>query len=106
MGSSARRLTFGGVIGVCAVLLSACGGSSGGASDGSASPGPAGSAPVSVVASTNVYGDIAKQIGGDKVKVTSIISDPSQDPHSYEANTQTQLELSKAKVVIENGGGY
>ncbi|WP_019630525.1 metal ABC transporter solute-binding protein, Zn/Mn family [Actinomadura atramentaria] len=61
---------------------------------------------LSVVASTNVYGDIARQIGGDKVAVTSIISDPGQDPHSYEADTRTQLELSKARVVIENGGGY
>ncbi|MGN9763536.1 metal ABC transporter substrate-binding protein, partial [Streptomyces sp. SD31] len=47
-----------------------------------------------------------EQIGAGKVEVTSIISDPDQDPHSYEANTQNQLALSKAKVVIENGGGY
>jgi zinc/manganese transport system substrate-binding protein len=49
---------------------------------------------------------MVEQIGGGKVKVTSIISNPDQDPHSYEANTQNQLALSKAKVVIENGGGY
>lgn len=66
----------------------------------------AASTPVAVVASTNVYGDIVEQVGGDKVAVTSIISDPAQDPHSYEASTQTQLALSKAQVVIENGGGY
>jgi zinc/manganese transport system substrate-binding protein len=59
-----------------------------------------------VVASTNVYGDIVRQIAGDKAKITSIITDPTGDPHSYEANTQNQLELSKADVVIENGGGY
>ena len=59
-----------------------------------------------VVASTNVYGDIASQIGGNLVKVDSIISDPSQDPHSYEADAQVQLALSKADVVIQNGGGY
>ncbi|MBC6462169.1 zinc ABC transporter substrate-binding protein, partial [Actinomadura sp. HBU206391] len=99
-----RRHAFSAVAGICAVLLlSACGNSPGSASGGSA---PAGSTPVSVVASTNVYGDIAEQIGGDKVKITSIISDPAQDPHSYEADTQNQLELSKAKIVIENGGGY
>ncbi len=61
---------------------------------------------IRVVASTNVYGDIAKTIGGDRVAVTSIISDPSQDPHSYEANAQMQLALSLADVVIQNGGGY
>ncbi|GHH85538.1 metal ABC transporter substrate-binding protein [Streptomyces capitiformicae] len=59
-----------------------------------------------MVASTNVYGDIAERIGGAKVKITSIVSDPAQDPHSYEASTQNQLALSKARVVIENGGGY
>lgn len=63
-------------------------------------------APIRVVASTNVYGDIAKQIGGDRVSVTSIISDPSQDPHSYEADAQVQLSLSRANVVVQNGGGY
>jgi zinc/manganese transport system substrate-binding protein len=83
------------------LLLSACGSSGGDAAAAGGSP-----ANVTVVASTNVYGDIAKQIAGDRAEVTSIISDPDQDPHSYEANAQTQLSLSKARVVIENGGGY
>ena len=61
---------------------------------------------ITVVASTNVYGDIASAIGGDLVDVTSIIEDPSQDPHSYEGNARVQLALSKADIVIENGGGY
>lgn len=43
---------------------------------------------------------MAERIGGGKVQVTSIISDPDQDPHSYEANTRNQLALSKARVVI------
>ena len=79
-------------------------------SSGSDSAAPGGAASpareVSVVASTNVYGDIVTQIAGSAVKVTSIISDPDQDPHSYEADAATQLALSKADVVIENGGGY
>src|SRR5690606_33562053 len=61
---------------------------------------------ISIVASTNVYGEIASQIGGDRVEVTSIIDDPSQDPHSFEADARVQLALSKADIVIENGGGY
>lgn len=92
--------------GACLALLAGCGSSSDSADDRNASASPAAATAVPVVASTNVYGDIVKQIGGDKVDVTSIISDPDQDPHSYEANTQNQLTLSKAKVVIENGGGY
>ncbi|ROQ40053.1 zinc/manganese transport system substrate-binding protein [Frondihabitans sp. PhB188] len=61
---------------------------------------------VLVVASTNVYGDIASQIGGDHVSVTSILSNPNQDPHGFEADAQTQLAISKAQLIIENGGGY
>jgi zinc/manganese transport system substrate-binding protein len=61
---------------------------------------------VQVVASTNVYGDLARAVGGDRVHVTSVIDDPSADPHSYEANVRTQLAVSQADLVIENGGGY
>ncbi len=96
-----RAALFGAALVSVAVLGAACGSSASG--DSAASPTPAG---VSVVASTNVYGDIAKQIAGDKATITSIISDPAADPHSYEANTRTQLDLSRADVVIENGGGY
>ncbi|MFU8946566.1 metal ABC transporter solute-binding protein, Zn/Mn family [Mycetocola zhadangensis] len=59
-----------------------------------------------VVSSTNVYGSIASIIGGEHVDVTSIIDSAAQDPHSYEASAQDQLAISKADVVIENGGGY
>ncbi|MDQ1583605.1 MAG: zinc/manganese transport system substrate-binding protein [Microbacteriaceae bacterium] len=76
------------------------------ASSPSQTGGTSGSSTISVVTSTNVYGDIAKSIGGSAVTVTSIMSDPAQDPHSFEASVQNQLELSKANVVIENGGGY
>jgi zinc/manganese transport system substrate-binding protein len=87
------------------MVVSACGSS---AQEDPASSGvsPSGDTSLSVVASTNVYGDVVKQIAGDKVKITSIISDPDADPHSYEANSRTQLELSRADIIIENGGGY
>ncbi|UJP09668.1 zinc ABC transporter substrate-binding protein [Microbacterium sp. KUDC0406] len=61
---------------------------------------------VQVVASTNVYGDIAASIGGDRVDVTSIIDDAAKDPHSYEASARDMLQVSHADLVIENGGGY
>lgn len=74
---------------------------------GSASPSASTStAAINVVASTNVWGDIASQIGGNKVQVTSIISDPNQDPHEFQASARNQLALSQAQLVIENGGGY
>lgn len=95
-----------GVTTALALSLSACGGSDAAPAGGAGASPVAAAKALSIVASTNVYGDIAQQIGGDKVKITSIISDPAQDPHSYEANTTTQLALSKADLVIENGGGY
>jgi zinc/manganese transport system substrate-binding protein len=96
--STPRRLAL--LTGASVALLAGCGSSSDSA-DAKSAP-----AKVPVVASTNVYGDIVRSIGAGKVDVTSVISDPDQDPHSYEANTQNQLALSKAKVVVENGGGY
>ncbi|MFH8496477.1 metal ABC transporter solute-binding protein, Zn/Mn family [Streptomyces coeruleorubidus] len=96
--STSRRLAL--LTGASLALLAGCGSSSDSADAESTS------AKVPVVASTNVYGDIVRSIGADKVDVTSVISDPDQDPHSYEADTQNQLALSKAKVVVENGGGY
>ncbi|WP_020076211.1 zinc ABC transporter substrate-binding protein [Cryocola sp. 340MFSha3.1] len=79
-----------------ALTLAGCSSSSAGSDDGT----------VRVVASTDVYGDIATTIGGDAVHVTSLMTDPAQDPHSFEASAQNQLAVSKADVVIENGGGY
>lgn len=96
--STSRRLAL--LTSTSLALLAGCGSSSDSA-DAKSTP-----ARVAVVASTNVYGDIARRIGGDRVHVTSVISDPDQDPHSYEANPRNQLALSEAKVVIENGGGY
>ncbi len=59
-----------------------------------------------MVASTNVYGDIARRIGGDLVDVVSIIDDSAKDPHDYAADARDRLAISQADVVIENGGGY
>ena len=61
---------------------------------------------VKVLASTNVWGDIAKQLGGDWVEVTVILDDPMQDPHSYEASARDQLAVNDAELIVMNGGGY
>ena len=61
---------------------------------------------IRIVASTNVWGDIAKSIGGESVEVVSIIDSFGQDPHSYEASARDQLAVNDADLVIANGGGY
>lgn len=72
-----------------------------------ASPGGAdGEAVLQVVASTSVYAEVARAVGGPSVQVHAIVDKTSQDPHSYEATARDKLALSKADVVIANGGGY
>src|SRR6516165_5035808 len=62
--------------------------------------------PIKVVAAENVYGDIARQIGGSDVTVTSILSNPNQDPHEFEASASTSRAIADARLVIYNGAGY
>lgn len=89
--------------GILAVTLAACsGGASGSGSTASASAG----APIAVLTSTNVWGDVVAQVGGDLVEVTSVISEPSADPHAYQSTARDQLALSKAALIVQNGGGY
>lgn len=67
---------------------------------------PAFADPVKVVAAENFYGDLASQIGGANVAVTSILSDPDTDPHLFEASPDTAKAMSDAKIVIVNGVDY
>ena len=65
-----------------------------------------GTGPIRIVASTNVWGDIAHQISGDEATVTALIDNVNQDPHSFEASARDQLAVQDADIVIMNGGGY
>jgi zinc/manganese transport system substrate-binding protein len=76
------------------LLLSACGSST------------ATTATVDVVAAENTYGNIAAQIGGPHVSVTSILTSPSADPHLFEPGTSSGLAVARAQVVLQNGLGY
>ena len=67
---------------------------------------PAFADPVKVVAAENFYGDMASQVGGANVAVTSILSSPDQDPHLFEVSPDTAKALTDAKVVILNGVDY
>src|SRR5690606_41330361 len=59
-----------------------------------------------VVASTDVWGSVAATVAGDHVPVTSIISGPQHDPHSYEASPADAAAPTDAALVVSNGGGY
>jgi zinc/manganese transport system substrate-binding protein len=85
---------------VGSLVLAACGSSPSGhgatSSDGM----------IRVVAAENEYGNVAAQVGGRYVSVTSVESNPNTDPHSYEVSPGVAEALSSAQVVIQNGVGY
>jgi zinc/manganese transport system substrate-binding protein len=63
-------------------------------------------APLRIVAAENVYGDIAAQIGGDAVSVVSVLNNPAQDPHLFEASASVARAVADADLVIYNGANY
>jgi zinc/manganese transport system substrate-binding protein len=62
--------------------------------------------PVKIVAAENFYGQVAKQIGGDYVQVTSLLQNPQQDPHLFSSSPATAKAMAQAQLVIFNGLGY
>jgi zinc/manganese transport system substrate-binding protein len=63
-------------------------------------------ARVRVVAAENVYGDVAQQLGRDRVAVTSLMSNPQQDPHLFEASPAAARALADAEIAAWNGADY
>lgn len=61
---------------------------------------------IAVVAAQNFYGDIARQIGGDRISVASIMSNPDQDPHLFETTPGVVRQIANARIVIVNGADY
>lgn len=61
---------------------------------------------VPIVAAENFYGDVAHQIGGTDVRVTSILSNPDEDPHLFEVSPSVARAISGAKLVIYSGIDY
>jgi zinc/manganese transport system substrate-binding protein len=63
-------------------------------------------AAINIIAAENFYGDVARQIGGDSVSVTSILTNPGQDPHLFEVSPSVARLLSAAAIVVYNGADY
>ena len=78
-----------------ALPLSGCGSTSSASTTG-----------VRVVAAENFWGSIAKQIAGDEADVQSIITNPAQDPHSYEPTANDARTMAMSQLAIVNGVGY
>jgi zinc/manganese transport system substrate-binding protein len=65
-----------------------------------------GQGPIAIVAAENIYGSVAQDIGGPQVSVASILSNPNQDPHLFEADASTARLVSRADIAIENGAAF
>lgn len=76
------------------VLLSGC------------AKGPKKSSKISIVTTTNVYADIAKNVVGKYGTTQAIIKNPNSDPHDFEPTTNDGKRLSNADIIIANGLGY
>ena len=61
---------------------------------------------IAVVAAENFYGDIARQIGGDRVTVVSIMNSPDQDPHLFETTPSIVRQIAGAQIAVLNGADY
>jgi ABC-type Zn uptake system ZnuABC Zn-binding protein ZnuA len=71
---------------------------------------PAGSAEqrhgriLRVVATTTQVGDFARNLGGDRVQVTSLLK-PNLDAHDFEPSPADVEAIARADLVVENGAG-
>lgn len=61
---------------------------------------------ISIVTTTNVYSDIAKNIVGKYGTATAIIDKSSVDPHDFDPTTADAKKLTKANIIVANGLGY
>jgi zinc/manganese transport system substrate-binding protein len=61
---------------------------------------------VNIVAAENFYGGVAAQVAGTSAKVTSIMSNPNQDPHEFQTDAATAKAVANADIVIYSGIGY
>jgi zinc/manganese transport system substrate-binding protein len=61
---------------------------------------------IAIVAAENFYGSVAGEIGGDRVAVSSILSNPDQDPHLFEVSPAVIRQIAAADIVVYNGADY
>jgi len=82
---------------VAATVAAACSGSASGAGS---------TGKIVAVGAENEYADVIGQVGGKYVQVSAIMSNPSTDPHTFEASIAVSREVGNAQLVVQNGLGY
>ncbi len=91
-----RAIRSGAALAAVALAVAGCGATADPADDGR----------ISVITSTNVWGSVAQAVGGDRVRVESLINNADADPHGYVDKPEDATKLAGAALVIYNGGGY
>ena len=94
---AAVRAVLAGALALVVLAAAACG-SDVGAGEGSSM--------IRVVAAENFWGSLVTQLGGSRVSVTSIVTDPNTDPHDYQSSASNARAFATAQYVIVNGAGY
>ena len=77
---------------LCAVLA--------GVAPASAQPAPKEKLPV--VASFSIIGDLVRQVGGNRVSVTTIVG-PDSDAHVYQTSPADGRKIAEARIIFVNG---
>lgn len=92
-----------GVTGAMMFGLTACASSGDSAADTAEAEG---NAVITVVASINQWGSVAKDLGGDRVEVTNIMTSTNVEAHDYEPSSADIAKFTKAQVAVINGADY
>lgn len=100
-----KALTLASAVLVAAACLAGCSSTRPAPAEAAGSAGR-GAEVIPVVAAESQYGNVAAQIGGAYTRVTSVMSDPSTDPHSYEVSVSVSRAVASARLIIQNGLGY
>lgn len=69
-------------------------------------PAAAAERPIPIVAAENFYAEVASAVGGDRVRVESVIVAPGVDPHDFEPAPSTARLVADARIVVMNGADY
>jgi len=68
---------------------------------------PAGSGgTIAAVGAENQYASVISSVGGKFVRASAIESNPNTDPHTFEASASVAQEVSRARLIVQNGLGY
>ncbi|MCH4159929.1 metal ABC transporter solute-binding protein, Zn/Mn family [Bifidobacterium sp.] len=100
-GTAAKR-----VLAACVAIAALSGTAACGSAANTATSSTSSDSKISVIASINQWGSVARDLGGNKVDVTSIMTNTNVEAHEYEPTSSDIAKFTSAKVVVVNGADY